>query len=312
MFIESLQQQRETQLEEQIEACREWDERMQRGGIVAVGDISNGSQSFLVKEKSPIQYYTFLEVFGFTPDVATKVMEQARQKKEAYFNDQISISPHSPYSVSANLFDGLQAEFAEDGVFTMHNQESLDEHDMFNSAGGGFLEMIQSFGQSTEHWKATGKSSLQSVLNRLPSNRNLLLVHNTFSEQADIEAVNQFSKQVYWVTCPVANLYIEETLPDYEMLVKGGAKMCIGTDSLASNHNLSILDELHVLEKATGVGFEELIRWATLNGAEALNMNDQLGSIEVGKSPGLNLLKKIDPAMPKLTGPITVEPLLLA
>jgi cytosine/adenosine deaminase-related metal-dependent hydrolase len=65
----------------------------------------------------------------------------------------------------------------------------------------------------------------------------------------------------------------------------------IGTDSLTSNWQLSVLEELKTIAHFQSyVPFEELLRWATLNGAKALGFDDDLGSLEVGKTPGLNVL----------------------
>ena len=69
--------------------------------------------------------------------------------------------------------------------------------------------------------------------------------------------------------------------------------MTIGTDSLASNWSLSILEEMKTIMKyQSGMAFEELLKWATINGAQALGFDDRLGSSEVGKRPGVNLLNK--------------------
>jgi len=75
----------------------------------------------------------------------------------------------------------------------------------------------------------------------------------------------------------------------------------IGTDSLASNTSLDILDELKVLHaEYPHLDFNETIKWATINGAKALNVDHELGSLEEGKKPGLVLLEvmesfKLDP-----------------
>jgi cytosine/adenosine deaminase-related metal-dependent hydrolase len=86
-------------------------------------------------------------------------------------------------------------------------------------------------------------------------------------------------------------LYIENRLPNYQYFLDTGAKMTIGTDSLTSNWQLSILEEMKTIARFQSyVPFQTLLRWATINGAEALGFDDQLGSIEVGKKPGLLLL----------------------
>ena len=86
-------------------------------------------------------------------------------------------------------------------------------------------------------------------------------------------------------------MYIENRLPNYQLFIDAEAKMTIGTDSLTSNWQLSVLDEMKTIAKYQSyIPFETLIRWATLNGAEALGFEKDFGSLEIGKTPGLNLL----------------------
>ena len=69
----------------------------------------------------------------------------------------------------------------------------------------------------------------------------------------------------------------------------------IGTDSLASNHQLNILEELKIITKAAPeIPLDTLLTWATLNGAELLGFENELGSIEQGKKPGLVLIENVD------------------
>jgi hypothetical protein len=88
-----------------------------------------------------------------------------------------------------------------------------------------------------------------------------------------------------------ANLYIENNLPNYSFFLETDAKVCLGTDSLTSNWKLSILSEMQAIAKFQSyITDETLLSWATLNGALALGFEDELGSFEVGKKPGINLL----------------------
>ena len=99
----------------------------------------------------------------------------------------------------------------------------------------------------------------------------------------------------YWCLCPNSNLYIEGVLPPLKMLLDNGAEIVIGTDSLASNNRLSILEELKTLQQAfPELTVTRLVGWATINGARALGGDDQFGTIEVGKRPGLLLLEGMD------------------
>ena len=74
-----------------------------------------------------------------------------------------------------------------------------------------------------------------------------------------------------------------------------GCQIVIGTDSLASNANLSILNELKTIQlNFPEISIEDLISWATINGATALGEEEQFGSIKPGKKPGLLLLENVD------------------
>ena len=94
--------------------------------------------------------------------------------------------------------------------------------------------------------------------------------------------------------CPNANLYIENRLPEVLIENRENIEICIGTDSLASNYSLSILEEMKTLQKHfPSISLGELIKWASLNGAKALGIEDKYGSFEVGKKPGVVWINKI-------------------
>jgi aminodeoxyfutalosine deaminase len=162
---------------------------------------------------------------------------------------------------------------------------------LFLTGKGGFVEFYQKFGISLENFKHNRKNAIHyAIKNMNPRNRNLF-VHNTLTSQSDIEAAQAWSKNVFWATCANANLYIENRLPNYQNFIDCDARMTIGTDSLTSNWQLCVLEEMKTIARFQSyVNFETLLKWATLNGAEALGFEKELGSLTVGKTPGLNLL----------------------
>ena len=177
-------------------------------------------------------------------------------------------------------------------VICIHNQETDDENRMFEQADGELLKAMQKFAPEMDNYKASGKSSLQTYLLSYSGAERMLLVHNTFTSKEDIEFTHQIPVEIYWCFCPNANEYIEGQQPDYDLFLNENCT--IGTDSLASNSRLSVLDELKTLSKKNAsIPLTTLIKWATFNGAQFLGFNE-LGSIEKGKSPGLNLIKNID------------------
>ena len=317
-FIREITTKREATDEEIKTAISKAEEEMNDTGIVAVGDISNFNHSFEQKEKGNLKYHTFIEIFDLVAERAeeeferglslVKELEAGSRKLEL----PKSITPHATYTVTPKLLK-LIGEYAisNDALLCIHNQETKSENEMFIHRAGELFETLFSFGNYYDNWKATGLNSLESVLPELPTSKDVLLVHNTYTTSDDITWANLYSMLLWWCTCPNANLFIENKLPDYRLFMNGSCRMTIGTDSYASNKSLSIMDEMKTIsENASYIPLETLLQWATLNGAEFLRLNKELGSIEKGKKPGLNLIKDVDLDNLRLTKDSMVEKIL--
>lgn len=295
-FLQSVVQFRDVKQGEIMAGIERLDYGMTERGIVAVGDISNKLDTKKAKDDSSIRYYTFVEMFDFMQDAgAQTTFDQYKEvydgQSEAHGNRKSAV-PHAPYTVSKTLFQKIN-ELNEDSDITVsiHNQETKAENELFLSKTGGFLDFYKNFGIPLDNFKASKKTSIHYALENMNRNVRTLFVHNTMTTPADIEAAHAWSDKVYWATCPNANLYIENRLPNYKYFLDSRAKMTIGTDSLTSNWTLCILEEMKAINKYQSyVSFETLLQWATLNGAEALGFEKDLGSLEVGKTPGVNLV----------------------
>lgn len=296
-FVKELQTKRGASEKTILEAIKKADQEMMKNGIVAVGDISNGNSTFKTKEKSAIYYHTFLEVFGFNPAQALDVYNRAKglESELKQLNLKCSIVPHSPYSVSDELFTLIRETHDSKNPMCIHNQENKDENIFYQSGEGRLAQMLKGFGLSLDHWKTNHSSSLQGYVKKLPSNSKTLFVHNTFTSLEDLDFTLNSIPNPYWCFCPNANQYIENTLPNIPLFAEKETKCTIGTDSLASNYSLSILDELKAISAAfPKIKLNTLLKWATLNGAEFLGLDSQLGSFEKGKTPGINWLKEVE------------------
>ncbi len=296
-FIQGVVSRRQAAMELIEQAIAAADKAMYDQGIVAVGDISNTADTLATKLRSRMAYYTFVEMFDFWhPDQAQHYFDSYQTIYDRLAEvdpHSISVVPHAPYSVSPSLF-ALIGQFNQGEIrsISMHNQETPAEQEMFLTGGGELVNFFTSMGFDLSHFRPTGKPSLYYALEHMDALHRHLMVHNTLTTDADRAAAESVLPHVYWVSCPNANLYIENRLPDYEVLAGGRAKVCLGTDSLASNWQLSIFEEMKTIARyQPSVGLGNLIRWGTQNGAEALGMEHKLGRIDVGLRPGLNLIK---------------------
>lgn len=277
-------------------AIKKADSQMFQNGIVAVGDISNTTDSFAAKQESQIFYHTFIELYSTDIKQIIQLLANARAMQKQFPALSTSIVPHAPYSTSRQLFEAIGAlARKEQSILSFHNQETPSENEMFHSKSGQIYQTLVQRGVRFDSFSPTGKNSLHSVLPYLPPEKQILLVHNTFSGKEDIEFAENFSPNIFWTLCPNANLFIENQLPDLEIFVRDNLKITLGTDSLASNHSLSVLDEMKTLSKNfEWLSFGEMLTWATQNGAEALGKEAVFGTFHKAKRPGVNWLSHFD------------------
>jgi len=198
--------------------------------------------------------------------------------------------------VSEKLFSNI-SEFAlkNNSLISIHNQECAGENKMISDKTGDLYDYFIKCGFDLSEWKANGKNSINSSIRQLPESVKKIYVHNTFTSKNDLDLVLNQKENIFFSICPNSNIYIENKLPNLPLFMKKNAQITIGTDSLASNNSLSILEELKTINNFfPEISFMNLIKWATQNGALALNLEKSYGSFETGKTPGINLIQNFD------------------
>lgn len=301
-FVQQVMNNRSKGNEQQLEAMEQADSKMYHSGIVAVGDICNSTDSIAVKKSSKILWHNFIEVSGFVGETANARLEAMKLVSDQFKNElpfhPKTLSPHAPYSVSKKLFHLLN-EQTEAQLITIHNQESAAEDELYLAKQGGFLDLYNNFGIDISSFESTGKSSVQSWLPYFNKQQSILAVHNTYTSESDIDFLIKYSEKhsslFSYCICINANNYIEQKNPPIEMLMNSDCNVVIGTDSLASNHQLNILEELKTIQLSNNPIFplSTLLKWATINGAKALQLDSLVGSFEKGKKPGVVLIENI-------------------
>lgn len=311
-FISQLMAKRFLQPEsERLEAMKTADAEMYREGIVAVGDISNGLESAAVKAASPIYYHTFVELLGIDPNKAEEIvaggLETAYRFREEH-NLPASLSPHAPYSMSDKLLQELFAKINYDEPVTLHVNESPDEI-LFSLEGKGpMYDFFKAAGFLKDDFIPAGVRPMERILKWLPRSNRSQLVHNVMAANEEIAAALKTHPQLFWCICINANQYITGIVPPVYDLFMAQAQITIGTDSLASNKKLSILDELKAIHAVfPGIPFIEMVKWSSYNGARFLGLDHLCGSIKTGMKPGLLALKNINPAQPAFGAEVRVE-----
>jgi len=180
-------------------------------------------------------------------------------------------APHAPYTVSESALTQIRTLSDEmDVPITMHIHETQPEVD-----------------QAVE---ANNKRPLKSLHELGLISPNLIAVHMTALNDDEISMLAENGTHV--AHCPESNLKLASGFCPVDKLMKAGINVCLGTDGSASNNDLDMFGEMRtaallakgVSGNASSANAEEVVRMATINGAKALGLNDDIGSIEVGKA----------------------------
>ncbi|MBX7152841.1 amidohydrolase family protein [bacterium] len=273
------------------QACINAVHELENAGTVAVGDIANHSETSLAAlTQSSLYAVIYNEVTGFSPSIARQRFDEFAHKIIQPSNPRIkqSLAPHAPYSVSADLFR-LVGDFTKIHRLhsTVHLAESIDESEFLRYGTGKMKTMIEKIGKWDPAWPVPNASPVRYLDQLGFLNERLLAVHVVHVSDADVEILRQ--KNVSVCTCPRSNIKINVggTAPIQKM-INAGINVCIGTDSLASNDDLNMWNEMRSLRSIhPEIDAGTILTMATINGAHALGLNDRIGSIEIGKDNSL-------------------------
>ena len=300
-FIDQINEMRDNKsMEEKVRDLTVAMDSLWEQGVVAMADISNCADTFAVKARHPMYTRTFLEVFGTEPEDCGAVMEGVLKLKEVAdsFGIDAAPTPHACYTMSPELVTAVSVEGLKSGFLSFHSEETEEEEEMLKYGSGKMWENRVKAGMSVP--PVTGKSSLLYFIDRLlaghpaPFDEHILLVHECCLDQEGIDAAKAVMNHPFVAVCPLSNLFIHNALPPIGLMRRNGLKVCVGTDSLSSNDDLNIVDELFCLQRNfPEVPLGELLTWASRNGAEFL-AKPEFGTLAPGKRPGLVFIDHLD------------------
>lgn len=255
---------------------------MKDDGIIAVGDICNTTDSLEPKLQSGLHWQNFIEVLSITDAAAQDRLAHYRSVLDTFNSKQAgwsSLSPHASYTVSRTAFEMINVA-TEGKLISIHNQETPAEDHLYETGDSDFLDLYKLFGINGSPFTVTGKSSIRSYLPYFNRGQKIVLVHNTFMPEEDIQWANEYAQQngisLVYCFCVNANLYIENKLPPIGVFLKNDCHIVIGTDSYSSNTELKISHEISsIADRYPYFPIDTVLQWATKNGAEALGIESR-------------------------------------
>ena len=275
-----------------IEAAGHAIARARVSGTGLFGDVSNTLVTVPLLREAGMAAHVFYELIGFShPDPVGRVREaRAAADAAAIGADsvRVSLAPHAPYSVSSALFMAIRADVDAhpDSVTTVHLGESAAEVELLRQGSGPARVMLERLGVWSNEWQVPGVSPTEYVAALGFLGADSLVVHGVQFTREDLARVKTAGSPL--VSCPRSNSYVGVGAPPLESFYAAGLPVAFGTDSLASVADLNMFAELAEARRiAPTVSARELLRSATLIGAQALRYDDDYGSIATGKRAAL-------------------------
>lgn len=257
-------------------------------GVTTLGDITRyPAWSRSVLAAAPLRVVSFGEVaaIGRRRHLLAERLNAACAKPPSSQGPlRIGVSPHAPYTVEpAALHECLRAAKGANLPVCMHVAEVADEEAFTRQLSGPLAEYLRELGLWDVEIQAHGCRPVDMLDHYpFPSNRTLL-AHVNHASDADIATLARHGASVAY--CPRTHAAFGHPPHRFREMRAAGVNVCLGTDSLASNPSLSILDELRFLHaKFPDLPGSTLLEMATMNGAQAMGLIAISGTLTVGKS----------------------------
>jgi cytosine/adenosine deaminase-related metal-dependent hydrolase len=258
---------------------------MRTFGTGIIGDI-NSSASFLKEEdQGAVLALTFVEVLGLhvkSLHSGLNTLPEPAQQLVAHGREGLSLAAHAPYTTSAALFREVKAwGAARAKVVSTHVAESEEEIIFLRTGKGPLGDLLEERGMDPGRWKPPRCGGV-AYLDRLGFLDSLsLCVHVVHVSEAEIHVLKRSGAGV--CCCPRSNIFLGNGLPPVARYLETGIPCSLGTDSLASNDDLNLFEEMAVLINQCGLRPDTVLAMATLHGARNLGMAGLYGSLEKGK-----------------------------
>jgi len=260
-------------------------------GMQAIADISNDTSTFALKNQKAEHipyFYTFCEIFSLNPIEVESKIKSGLALKQALPEGQASLTWHAPYSMSPELIRAVSRQALTDQtVMSLHFMESEEELELFTSVSGPLAKLFSEMGIQPLPPSFGRSDVLDFMISLIPPELRVLWVHVTEIDVMSFERICRQYAHRAWCLCPSANMYIHGKLPPAELFLKDIDNVTVGTDSLAGNHQLSILHELKLLsENFPSISTRTLLQWSSQNAAAFMGW-EHLGRFEPTCKPGI-------------------------
>jgi cytosine/adenosine deaminase-related metal-dependent hydrolase len=234
--------------------------------------------------EAPIRACWFAELIDVRePKRACEMVDRAVEFLKC--KEHWGLAPHALFTASAELY----RECAKRASFlTTHLAESNEEMRMFRDAEGPLFQFMKEIGRDLRDCGVATPTHIFSGIRGSSTlvgmaERQWLLVHVNEVADADLELLLRSRDNISIIHCPRSHRYFRRAPFQLQKFFERGLNVCLGTDSLASNEDLSLFGEMRGMREAEQtLSPTQILKMATINPARALGMGDEIGQIRAG------------------------------
>jgi cytosine/adenosine deaminase-related metal-dependent hydrolase len=304
---EVIQYRRQSTPEGRAQAIRAGIHESLSSGTTLLADIAVDGESLLSLQQAPLRSVIYLELLGLADETVLSILRTAEtwlQKGAAdgsHWTDnhyqahtaKLGLSPHAPYSIHRDALKSIgQLAGQASAPLAMHVAETPEELQLIEQRQGPFREFLQGLGV----WHPENlPGSLEEVIGTSAQSPWPLLIHGNCLQSEHINKLPAHASVVY---CPRTHARFSQHPHPYAAMLDCGINVALGTDSLASSADLSVLNEARFLWQRDRhrLAPSTLLAMATVHGATALGCADLLGTLAVGKYADFVVLRSSDPS----------------
>jgi aminodeoxyfutalosine deaminase len=264
-------------------------------GVTTVGDIVTADVEDVSWYQLPLRWYAFRELLGQRPDAVAHQTESADQHIRRVAEGRrmrAALSPHAPYSTSRELIATACRLSREQSLpVALHLAESREELQLLDTGTGPLRDMLQAL----DAWHPSafpGGSSPRDYLEILATAQQSLVVHGNYLTDAEWDYLAARAAHMAVVYCPRTHSYFDHAPYPLAAMLQRGVRVVVGTDSRASNPDVSLWEELRTVARThPDVAPSRILQMGTLDAAAALGCGDEVGSLAAGKCADLAVVR---------------------
>jgi 5-methylthioadenosine/S-adenosylhomocysteine deaminase len=268
--------------------------------------LANGTTTFFDMYWHPLAAFQAIEESGVRGFVGPLIIDLGAakigvaqlshwfKKLKPRLNDKnrLAVAPHSIYTVSQETLKQCK-KFADENKLLLHIHLSETEQevaDCLKKHGCRPVEYLDKIGFLGP---------------------NVVAAHVCWADDKEIKILAK--NKVSVVNCPTSNLKLVSGVLPLSKMLKAGVNVCLGSDGPASNNNLDLFEEMKIAalihkwneKDHTAADAQTILDTATINGAKALGLEKELGSIEIGKKADLIMLDFSQPHLRPCFNPVS-------